>query len=120
MIDCELIQVVAKRLVWERLYFDKDTDSWWGIPPEGLPTRTGGFAVLAQELPPWLTSLDAAQAVVETLDEKQMIDWGARLFIIIKGERILYKDVLDHHIANASAKHRIEAYAKVWEKEGEG
>ena len=127
MTDRELIQVVATHQGWTRLYFDEDTDSLWGIPTQGLPPRTGGFAVLAQELPPWLTSLDATKAVVETLDSDKtgelLLQWSKIYYELVR-EGTDHKDATTFQdvylCASGSARQRIEACVTVWEREENG
>ena len=92
MTDRELIQVVAKRLggVWFLQHNMSRSDI--------------------------LTSRDAAQKVVETLDEEQTAQWGKHLEWLVGRVNDGYMNYAK--LANASAKQRIEACAKVWEREG--
>ena len=63
--------------------------------------------------PLWLTSLDACQEVIMTLDHKlEMAKWVAWLQIIVH-ESDVYPECPGWTWFNAGARHRIEAFCKV-------
>ena len=136
MIDRELIRVVAKRLGWREL--KEFRSGYAGVPPphathlydkigDGTPKlqySPKGF--LLRRIPNWLTSRDAAQVVVETLVKlKERHDYVVILQDIVERDNS-QKDytgtfwLIEWFMMGASAKQRIEAYAKVCEKEENG
>ena len=101
MTDRELIEAVATQLGWTNLVYRNGR--WFGKSPRFKPGDE------YCPLPLWLTSLDASQAVVDTLADGHQAFWIVELNKIVESTWGRY---------NASPKQRIEAYLQVVGSEG--
>ena len=66
MNDADLIKAVAELLGWTDLKWGDVDNLWWGAPPGETETYKGKL-LISPVVTPWLTSVDAALAVVESL-----------------------------------------------------
>lgn len=142
MRDLELIEAVAKQLggmdvrdyaLWgTRWVSPKSVEGWVKVKErieEGnMSVYNREWVAHSEPVPPWLTSLDAAQEVVKTLDDVQMSRWLGHLIRTVFPQLSDDDDMklqtvnamLMRDVINATARQRIEAFVMVVGMGGKG